>query len=105
MLGEKVSQQLKQTSLFNDTIKSRIHEMSDIVKSQVISKIDSSPVFALQPDETTNASNLSQLLVYSNYVEDERINEEFFFCGTISKAADIFQVLIDCFDKNKLSWS
>ena len=109
VLGEKASQTMKQISLSNDTIKSRIHEMSDNIKSKVLSKIDSSPVFALQLDESTDISNLSQLLVYVRYVAaDERINEEFLFCQpleTTSKAVDVFQMLIDFFDKTELSWS
>ena len=82
--------------------------MSDNIKSKVLSKIDSSPVFALQPDESTDISNLSQLLVYVRYVADERINEEFLFCQpleTTSKAVDVFQMLIDFFHKTELSWS
>jgi len=93
---------MKQISLSNDTIKSRIHEMSDNIKGKVISKIDSSPVFALQLNETTVVSNLSKLLVYSRYVANDKINEEFLFCQplqTTSKAADAFQVLIDFFFK------
>ena len=108
VLGEKASQTMKQISLSNDAIKSRIHEISDNIKSKVLSKIDSSPVFALQLDESTDISNLSQLLVYVRYVADERINEEFLFCqplDTTSKAVDVFQMLIDFFDKTELSWS
>ena len=108
MLGEKASQTMKQISLSNDTIKARIHEMSENIKSKVISKINSSPVFAVQLDETTDVSNLSQLLVYIRYVASERINGEFLFCQpleTTSKAADVFQVLFDFFDKIELSWS
>ena len=108
MLGEKASQTMKRISLSNDTIKSRIHEMSENIKSKVILKINSSPVFALQLDETTDVANLSQLLVYIRYVADERINEEFLFCQplkTTSKEADIFQVLVGFFDKTELSWS
>ena len=108
VLGEKASQTMKQISLSNDTIKSRIHEMSDDIKSKVLSKIDSSPVFALQLVESTDTSNLSQLLVYVRYVADERINEEFLFCQsleTTSNAVDVFQMLIDFFDKTELSWS
>ena len=74
--------------------------MSENIKSKVISKINSSPVFALQLDETTDVSNFSQLLVYIRYVADERINEEFLFCQPLeatSKAANVFQVLIDFF--------
>ena len=108
VLGVKSSQTMKQISLSNDTIKSRIHEMSDNIKSKVLSRIDSSPVFALQLDENADISNLSQLLVYVRYVAYERINEEFLFCQhleTTSKAVDVFQMLIDFFDKTELSWS
>ena len=102
MLGEKASQTMKLISLSNDTIKSRIHETSENIKSKVISKINSFPVFALQLDETTDVSNFSQLLVYIRYVADERINEEFLFCQpseTTSKTANVFQVLIDFLTK------
>ena len=108
VLGEKASQTMKQISLSNDTIKSRIHEMSDNIKSKMLSKIDSSPVFALQLDESTDISNLSQLLVHVRYIADERINEKFLFyqpLETTSKAVDVFQMLIDFFDKTELSWS
>ena len=82
--------------------------MSDNIKSKVLSKIDSSPVFALQLDKSTDIYNLSQLLVYVRYVADERINEEFLFCQpleTTSKAVYVFEMLIDFFGKTELSWS
>ena len=107
-VGEKASQTMKQLSLSSDAKKSRINEMSDNIKSKVLSKIDSSPVFALQLDESTDISNLSQLLVYIRYVADERINEKFLFCQpleTTSKAVNVFQMLIDFFHKTELSWS
>ena len=69
MFGEKASQTMKRISLSSDTIKLRIHEMSENINSKVISfdikfyilniKINSSPVFALQLDETTDVSNFS----------------------------------------------
>ena len=46
--------------------------------------------------------------MYISYVVDEKINEEFLFCQrleTTPKAADVFQVLSDFFDKTELSWS
>ena len=108
MLGEKASQTMQQIPLSNDTIKSRINEMSDNIQSKVIAKTNSSPVFSLQLDESTDVSNLSQLLVYSRYIADGLIKEEFLFCQpleTTSKAADVFQVLNDLFDKTGLKWS
>ena len=82
--------------------------MSDYIKSKVLSKIDSSPVSAFQLNESTDIFNLSELLVYVRYVAGERINEEFLFCQplvTTSKAVDVFQMLIDFFDKTDLSWN
>ena len=63
MLGEKAFQKMKQISLSNNTIKSLIHKMSENIKSKVISKINSSSVFALQLDETTDVSNFSATCV------------------------------------------
>ena len=108
MLGEKASRTMKQISLSNEKIKSLIHEMSETIKNKMITKINSSPVFALQLDEATYVSNLSQLLAYIRYVADDRNNEELLFyqpLETTSKAADVFQVLIHFFEKTELSWS
>ena len=77
MLEEKDLKTMKRISLSNDTIKSRIHEMSKNIKSKVISKINSTPVFALQLDEITDVSNFSQLLVYIKYVADKRLMKNF----------------------------
>ena len=79
-----------------------------ILRAKCCLRLTPLPVFALQLDESTDISNLSQLLVYVRYVADERINEEFLFCQpleTTSKAVDVFQMLIDFFDKTELSWS
>ena len=103
MLEEKASQTMQQIPLSNDTIKSRINEMSVNIQSKVIAKTNSSTVFSLQLDESTDVSNLSQLLVYSRYIADGLIKEEFLFCQpleTTSKAADVFKVLNNFFEKN-----
>ena len=60
----------------------------------MIFKINSSLVFALQLDETTDVSNFSQLLVYIRYVADEGLMKN--FCQplkTTSKAADVFHLI------------
>ena len=61
-----------------------------------------STFFACQLDESTNVSNLSQLLVYNRYVADKKTKKEFLFCQlleTTSKAADFFQVMFDILTK------
>ena len=54
----------------NDTIKSRIVDMSNNIKLQVISKIQASPMFAIQLDESTDVANISQLMVFPRYMND-----------------------------------
>ena len=78
VLGEKASQTMKQISLSNDTIKSRIHEMSDNIKSKVLSKIDFSPVFALQLDEKAQIYPISHIyLSMSDMLQTKRLMKNF----------------------------
>lgn len=99
---------MKQISLFNTTIKNRIAEMSENIKENVVSKILSSPFFSLQLDESTDVANISQLLVFSRYITDKGIEQEFIFCrplGTTTKAVDVMEVVTDFFEESGLSWS
>ena len=54
--------------------------MSDNIKSKVIAKTDPLLFLLSVLDESTDVSNLSQLLVYSRYVVDGTIKEDFLFC-------------------------
>ena len=58
----------------------RIDEMSDNIKGQVVSKILSSPLFALQLDESTDVANIAQLLVFCRYITSQGIEQDFLFC-------------------------
>ena len=44
--------------------------MSNNIKLQVISKIQASPMFAIQLDESTDVANISQLMVFPRYMND-----------------------------------
>ena len=63
---------MKQISLYNNTIKNTIAEVSQNIKENVVSKV-MSPIFSLQLDESTDVTNISQLLVFSRYISDKRI--------------------------------
>ena len=107
VLGEDASRKLKQISLSDDTIKSRIDDMADNIKAQVISKIRLSAFFAIQLDESTDVSNLSQLLVFANYVSDTGVEEEFLFCRpleTTTKAEDAMAKVESFFEESQLNW-
>lgn len=108
VLGEEAFQKMKQISLSNDTIKSRIDEMSENIKDKVVLHIISSPFFALQLDESTDVANLSQLLVFSRHIRDGKIEEQFLFCRpleTTSKAIDVFEMVDNFFKETGMSWT
>ncbi|XP_069563784.1 protein FAM200C-like [Brachyistius frenatus] len=79
MLGKAAEDKLSQIPLSNDTISSRIDDMSNDILAQVVADLISSPAkFSLQLDETTDVSNLSQLVVFVRYMKDDEIKEDFF---------------------------
>jgi len=65
MLGKAAEDKFSQIPLSNDTISSRIDDMSDDILAQVVADRISSPAkFSLQLDETTDVS-ISASLLYS----------------------------------------
>ena len=62
-------------------------KLIQIVKKQVIPKIRSSPMFAVQCDKSTDVASCSQLLVFVRYIHKEDVKEEFFYCNSLETAA------------------
>lgn len=109
LLDKEAYNKIRDISLSNDTVASRICDMADNVKSQVLLKITSSPLFAIQLDESTDVANLSQLLVFVRYLNnvDRKIEEDFLFCKpleTTSKGTDVMELVTKYFESNNLSW-
>ena len=105
--GVNASEQLKQISLSNDTVKSRIVEMSSNIKDKVIMKAKRSPFFAIQLDESTDVQNLSQLLVFIRFIGEGKIEDEFLFCRPLNgttKGVDVMNSVEDFFKENGLTW-
>ena len=70
LIGEKEAEKLNSVSLSNDTVKRRIHDMSDDVSDEVTTAVRASKYgFAMQLNESTDVNNCGQLLVYVRFKE------------------------------------
>ena len=87
---------LSQISLFDNTVKGRIDELSDQdIKDQLLDQIKQSLFFAIQCNETTDIGKCSQLLLYAGFLSVNTI-KEMLFCYPIkirATSTDIFNVV------------
>ena len=107
VLGEESQRKLSRISLSDNTVKRRIDELSEDIKEQVLDKIKASRFYAIQYDESTDAAHLCQLLVYSRFLDEGTVKEEFLFSAaleTTAKAIDVFSKVSEFFQEYGLSW-
>ena len=107
VLGEDNYRKLSKISLSDSTVKLRIDEMADDIKTQMLEKVRSSPFFAIQCDETTDVSQCSQLLLYVQFIGNRTLEEEMMLCcplETTTEADDVLAVVSTFFEENNLSW-
>ena len=70
-LGIEAAEKMKDVLLSNDVIARRAADMSCDILYQIVHEIKDSPIrFSLQLDESTNVSNMSQLIVYARCIKD-----------------------------------
>lgn len=103
ILNEESCAKFEKIALSNNTVKRRIDEMAHDLKYQIIKKLNNSPFFSLQCDETTDILQNSQLLFYCRFIDDKKFKEEMLFSQTLkttTKAVDVFSVLSDFFIYN-----
>jgi hypothetical protein len=109
MRGRDYLIELQPLSLSNDTIRQRIQDMAYDILSQVVDEIKSCPsgMFIIQLVETTDVTNLAQLLVYGRYVYNDDIKTEFLLCKpleTTTTTRDIFKVVSNLFEERGIEW-
>ena len=79
-----------------------------ILGSKLLAEIRSSTSrISLQLDESTDVSNFSQLLVFSRYIHEGDLKEEFLMCESLestTKAIDVFEKLEGFFEQNQITW-
>ena len=93
-------------SLSNDTVRRRIHDMSDNISDQVTTAVRASKYgFAMQLDESTDVTNCGQLLVYVRFTENDIVKTELLVSKEVSgttKGKNIFNIVDEVFKKNDL---
>ena len=101
VLGKDAKQKLQAVPLSDNTISSRICDISYDILNQVITDIKNSPTkISLQLDEFTDIYSCCQLLTMVRYVKDKTVKEEFLFCKplhTTATAGDIFNLVKEFF--------
>ena len=109
MFGPELEKEIKKIPLADNTIGRRIQHMAKDIKQQmkIIFK-DENMMFALQLDESTDISRLSQLLVFIHFIHNEKIFEQFLWCQEMSMRTtgeDIFKIVDGFMKENNLLWT
>ena len=107
MHGDKYGDALKMIPLSRDTVSRRISDLSDDIKSQLLTRVQESTKFAIQLDETTDIMNMAQLMVFIRYSHEDEILEDM-FCKPLegrTTGKDIFRLVEEFFRAHDLSWS
>ena len=101
VLGKDAKRKLQAVRLSDNTISSRICDISYEILNQIITDIKNSPTkISLQLNESTDISSCCQLLTMVRYVKDKTVREEFVFCKplqTTATAGDIFNLVKEFF--------
>jgi len=105
--GNDVASKLQSVSLSNDTVKSRIADLSLNIKNQVVARMKKAGKWSYQLDEATDTGKHVQLMVYVRYEGDMDLEEEFLFCTPLAitaTGADIFNVVDKFQQKEGTDW-
>ena len=89
------------------TVTRRIEEIAEDIEAQLLERINTSPWYALQVDESTDIDNNAILLVYARYLYQEDMHEDL-LCAlslpTNTTGAELFKSL-NGYISGKLKWS
>lgn len=102
LLGEAAVKKIAQVPLSASTVTRRIEEIAEDIETQLLERINNSPWYALQVDESTDIDNKALLLVYVRYLYQEDTHED--MLPTKTTAAELFKSLDD-YMSGKLKWS
>ncbi|XP_060881854.1 zinc finger BED domain-containing protein 5-like [Metopolophium dirhodum] len=107
MIGEEAAKKIATVQCSNNTISDRIHKISDHIEDQLINRLKSCNMFAIQLDESTDVAGLSILLVFVRYIFETSIEEDLLLCtplDTNTTGEEIFKVIDSYMNKHQVDW-
>jgi len=107
VLGEKAAKELDKIPLSNNSVKRRIDTMASNIEEILVTQLKMCSNFSLQVDESTDITNMAQLLVFIRYDYDNVLNEEYLFCKSLesnTNAENIFKIIDDYLSTLGLPW-
>ncbi|XP_025410381.1 zinc finger BED domain-containing protein 5-like [Sipha flava] len=91
--------------LSNNTVRSRIQDLSHEVKDTIISRIGQTK-FSLQLDESTDVAGLAVMMTFVRYEFSGIFHEDIMFCKPLpSSTSEIFSMLDAFFIENSIPWN
>ncbi|XP_072113696.1 E3 ubiquitin-protein ligase RNF4 isoform X1 [Mobula birostris] len=107
LLGEAAFNKMAQVSLSATTVSRRIDDIAEDIEAQLFERLNESPWYAIQVDESTDVDNKAILLVYVRYIFQDDVQEDM-LCAlpltTNTTGAELFKSLND-YMSGKLDWS
>ncbi|XP_077150810.1 SCAN domain-containing protein 3-like [Ranitomeya variabilis] len=109
LLGEAAVKKVAQVPLSASTVTvtRRINEIAEDIEVQLLERINASPWYAIQVDESTDVDNKAMMLVYVRYIFQEDVHEDM-LCALLLPAnttgAELFKSLDDYISGN-INWS
>ncbi|GFS54450.1 zinc finger MYM-type protein 6, partial [Trichonephila inaurata madagascariensis] len=104
---EAAVEKIAHVPLSADTMTRRIKEIAEDIEAQLFERINTSPWYALQVDESTDIDNKAILLAYVRYLYQEDVHEDL-LCAlplpTNTTGAELFKSL-DGYISRQLKWS
>ena len=73
--------------------------MSDDIECQLLERMESSPHYSIQLDESTNVSNAALLLVFVRYCADGNIHNDLLFCKELPTRTTADEIIL-CLDNH-----
>ena len=77
--------------------------MSGKKQDAVVSSVKQSKMFMMQIDEPTDISRKAQLLAFTWFVNDEKIDDQFFCCKKFKGRLHFFDTLSNYLEENGLT--